>query len=417
MSDRLAPVGESQRIASLDVLRGFAVLGILVVNIGAFSMPSAAYFDPTAYGDLSGVNGWVWRLTNALADLKFMAIFSMLFGAGIVLMTQRAESGGRSPTGLHYRRMAWLILFGLLHAHLLWYGDILYWYGMCGLLVYLFRKVRPQWLIVWGLVSIAIASGMMLLAGFSMPSWPQAMMEQVALELKPPPEVIAAEVATYRGGWLEQMDHRVPKSLEMEINTFLVWAAWRVSGLMLLGMALFKLGLFSARRSPKLYAALIVVAGFVGIPVIVYGMQRNFAVDWDVTYYFFFGLQFNYWASLLVSVGWVSVVMLVCQRPSLGMLTRPLAAVGRMAFSNYILQTVICTTLFYGHGFGLFGQIERAGQAMIVVAVWAVQLILSPIWLRYFLFGPLEWLWRSLVYLERQPFRRRVGTPAVGIAR
>ncbi len=416
MPDRLAPVAESQRIASLDVLRGFAVLGILAMNIGGFSMPAAAYFDPTAYGDLSGVNGWVWRITHVLADLKFMAIFSMLFGAGIVLMTERSESRGQSPTGLHYRRMAWLIVFGLLHAHLLWYADILYWYGMCGLVVYLFRKVRPQWLIVWGLVSIAVASAMMLGAGFSMPFWPPAAMEQVAMDLKPPPEVIAAEVATYQGGWLEQMDHRVPKSLEMEINTFLVWAAWRVSGLMLLGMALYKLGVFSAKRSPKLYAALIAVAGVVGIPVIVYGMQRNFAVDWDVTYYFFFGLQFNYWASLLVSLGWVSVVMLVCQRQILGPVTRSLAAVGRMAFTNYILQTVICTTLFYGHGFGLFGQIERTGQAAIVLAVWAFQLIMSPIWLRYFLFGPLEWLWRSLVYLERQPFRRGVGTPAVGVA-
>jgi uncharacterized protein len=283
--------------------------------------------------------------------------------------------------------------------------------------VYLFRKVRPKWLILWGLASIAVASGLMLFAGLSMPFWPPAMMDQVALELKPPPEVIATEVATYQEGWLAQMDHRVPKSLEMEINTFLVWAAWRVSGLMLLGMALFKLGLFSATRSPKVYATLIAAALVIGIPVIAYGMQRNVAVDWDVTYFFFFGLQFNYWASILVSLGWVSVVMLVCQRARLGALTRPFAAVGRMAFTNYILQTVICTTIFYGHGFGLFGQVDRTGQAAIVVAVWVFILIISPIWLRYFLFGPLEWLWRSLVYLERQPFRQRIGTQQVVEAR
>ena len=406
MEARQAPVHESQRIASLDVLRGFAVLGILAMNIGSFSMTSAAYFDPTAYGDLSGLNEWVWRVTHVLADLKFMAIFSMLFGAGIVLMTERSASRGQSRTGLHYRRMAWLIVFGLLHAHLLWYGDILYWYGMCGLVVYLFRNVRPQWLMFWGLASLAVTSGIMLAAGATMPTWPPEVVEQVISDLKPSAAVTAAEVATYQSGWLEQMDHRVPKALEMEINTFLAWASWRVTGLMLLGMALFKLGVFSAKRSPRFYGTVLAVAVLIGIPTIVYGMQRNVAADWDATYFFFFGLQFNYWASILVSLGWVSVVMLACQRASFTSLTRPFAAVGRMAFTNYILQTVICTTLFYGHGLGLFGQIERTGQAAIVVTVWIFQLIVSPIWLRHFLFGPLEWLWRSLVYLERQPFRR-----------
>ncbi len=402
-----SPVTESERIVSLDVLRGFAVLGILAMNIGAFSMPAAAYFDPTAYGDLSGLNGWIWRITHVFADLKFMAIFSMLFGAGIILMTERAAVRERSATGLHYRRMAWLIVFGLLHAYLLWYGDILYWYGMCGLVVYLLRNVRPGWLIVWGVLSMAVASGVLALGGLSMPTWPEGMVEQIVSELKPPPEVTAAEVATYQSGWLEQMEARIPKSLEMQTNTFLAWAFWRVSGLMLLGMALFKLRLFSAERSPKLYGALITVGLLVGVPLIAYGMRRNFAVDWDATYFFWFGLQFNYWASILVSLGWVGVVMLVCQR-GLTMVTAPLAAVGRMAFTNYILQTVICTTIFYGHGLGLFGQVDRTAQAGIVVAVWTLQLIVSPLWLRHFLFGPLEWLWRSLVYTERQPFRRRV---------
>jgi uncharacterized protein len=400
------PVTESERIVSLDVLRGFAVLGILVMNMGAFSMPAAAYFDPTAYGDLSGLNGWVWRLTHVFADLKFMAIFSMLFGAGIILMAERSESRGQSGAGLHYRRMVWLIVFGLLHAHLLWYGDILYWYGMCGLVVYLFRNVRPGWLIGWGALSMAVASILLFSGGVTMPSWPVGMVEQIVAELKPPPEVTAAEVATYQGGWLQQMDARVPKALEMQTSTLLAWAAWRVSGLMLLGMALFKLGLFSAKRSPKVYSTLIAVALLVGVPLIAYGIKRNFAMDWDATYFFWFGLQFNYWASILVSLGWVSVVMLACQ-VNLTTLTRPLAAVGRMAFTNYIMQTVICTTIFYGHGLGLFGQVERAPQLGIVVAVWAMQLIVSPIWLRHFTFGPLEWLWRSLIYLERQPFRRR----------
>lgn len=409
MQARLTPVSEPQRIDSLDVLRGFAVLGILAMNIQSFSMISATYFNPTAFGDLAGANGWVWRLTHILVDMKFMAIFSMLFGAGIVLMTEKAESRRRSPTAVHYRRMAWLILFGLLHAHLLWYGDILYWYGMCGLVVYLFRGLRPPWLIVWGLSSLAISSALMLLAGWLMQFWPPEAMEVFTLDWRPTAEMAAAEVAAYQGGWLEQMSYRVPEAFELETSVFLFWAAWRVGGLMLLGMALFKLGVFSAVRSPALYRTLIAVALLLGIPVILYGMQRNFASGWDGRS-FFFGQQFNYWASILVALGWVSLVMLVCQKPNLAGLTRPFAAAGRMAFTNYILQTIICTAIFYGHGFGFYGQVERSAQIAIVAAIWVLQLVASPIWLRHFYFGPLEWLWRSLTYLQWQPFRR--GMPA-----
>ncbi len=405
METKPAPVSESQRIASLDVLRGFALLGILTMNIGSFSMPSATYFDPTAYGELVGLNGWVWRLTHLLFDLKFMAIFSMLFGAGIVLASQRAEARGGSAAGLHYRRVGWLIVFGLLHAHLFWFGDILYWYGMCGLLLYLFRRVSARWLIVWGLLSMAVTSGIMLGAGVSAQFWPPEVIAEINADLKPTDAVKAAEIAIYQGGWLDQMEHRVPQAFQLQTSTFLFWAAWRVGGLMLLGMALFKLGVFSAARSRRFYVVLIALAVLVGLPIIGYGIQYNVSNNWEAPYFFFFGLQFNYWASILVSLGWVGAVMLVCQR-GLTRIMQPLAAVGRTAFSNYILQTLLCTTLFYGHGFGLFGQVDRTAQAGIVLVIWAFQLIISPIWLRHFHFGPLEWLWRSLVYLKKQPFRR-----------
>jgi uncharacterized protein len=124
-------------------------------------------------------------------------------------------------------------------------------------------------------------------------------------------------------------------------------------------------------------------------------------------------MQFNYWASILVSLGWVGAIMLASQAEALLPLTRRLAAVGRMAFSNYIMHTAICTTIFYGYGFGLFGKVDRVGQFAIVLIIWAFQLIVSPIWLRHFHFGPLEWLWRSLTYWQWEPFRR---TPTVGQA-
>ena len=117
-------------------------------------------------------------------------------------------------------------------------------------------------------------------------------------------------------------------------------------------------------------------------------------------------MQFNYWGSLFVALGWVGLVMLVCKSGVAPRLTGVLAATGRMAFTNYLLQTVICTTIFYGHGFGLFGKVERLEQILIVLAVWVVLLVLSPVWLRYFRFGPAEWLWRCLTYMQAQPMRR-----------
>jgi uncharacterized protein len=400
------PVGEQERIVSIDVLRGFAVLGILVMNIQTFSMIDAAYFNPTAYGDLSGPNLWVWLLSHLLTDQKFMSIFSMLFGAGICLMAERAEATGRSAAGLHYRRMFWLILFGLLHAHLLWYGDILYLYGMCGLVVYLFRKLRPGWQIALGVVSLAVISLMWIAFGLSMAVWPAEAIEEFSVGWAPAPDVVAEEVQAYRGGWLDQAPFRSESALEFETFVMFIWGGWRAGGMMLIGMGLFRLGVFGAGLSRRFYLGLVTVALLIGLPVVGYGIQRNFAADWDVRWSFFLGSQFNHWGSVVVALGWVGLIMLICREGLLTRLRLRLAAVGRMALTNYLLQTLICTTLFYGHGLGLFGRVERVGQIAVVVGVWIVLLALSPMWLSRFRYGPFEWLWRSLTYLKLQPMRR-----------
>jgi uncharacterized protein len=400
------PVADSERIEALDVLRGFAVLGILTMNIGSFSMPAAAYFNPTAWGDLGGLNGLIWGATHLLADLKFMALFSMLFGAGIVLMNERSASRGSPTTGLHYRRMAWLIVFGLLHAHLLWYGDVLVWYGVTGSVLYLVRRWSPRRLIAAAVTSWIVGSLILAGGGLSAASWPPDVQAEVVAELDPSEAVKRAEVDVYRSGWLAQMEHRVPKALEMETSTYFAWALWRVAGLMMLGMGLFKLGLLSARGSALTYRAMLGAALFIGVPLVALGMRYNSSIEWAAPDFFFIGSLFNYWGSLPIALGWASVVMLVCRSGALAATRRRLAAVGRTAFTNYILQTVVCTTIFYGHGLGLFGGIERTGQAAIMVGVWVLQLYASPVWVARFHYGPIEWLWRSLVYLRPQPFRR-----------
>jgi uncharacterized protein len=333
----------------------------------------------------------------------------MLFGAGIYLMTSHVEASGRRPAPLHYRRMGWLILFGLLHGFLLWYGDILYDYGMCGLLIYLFRKRQPRTLITVGVLTVMVAPLLLAGYGYSLkrlaPNEQRVEREQVWQLAQ---AQIGEENATYRGGWLQQMHQRVPETGRMKTLYFVFFSFWREAGLMLIGIALFKLGVFSANSPTWVYGSMIAVGALVGLPIIYYGLHRIIAEGWAFPYAFIIGQRYNYVGSLFVCLAWVGVIMLACKTAVLSPITRRLAAVGRMAFSNYIFHTIVCTTLFYGHGFGLFGKVERSGQFAIVLIIWAFQLMVSPIWLRHFYFGPLEWLWRSLTYWQVEPSRRPV---------
>jgi uncharacterized protein len=278
-------------------------------------------------------------------------------------------------------------------------------YGMCGLVAFLFWKLRPGWLLALGLLSLAVCSMLWLLTGWSIQFWPPEQVSAFVADQHPGAEAVAREVAIYQGGWLEQMTHRVPYFLEFQTMVFFFWGGWRAGGLMLVGMALFKLGVFSARLSRGFYLGMAAVGIVVGIPIVLYGVYRDVAAEWDPTYSFFLGTQFNYWASILVSLGWVGIVMLACRAGRPRFLLDRLAAAGRMAFSLYILQTLICTTMFYGHGFGLFGRVERVGQIAIVAGIVVLQLWIAPLWLRRFRFGPLEWLWRTLTYRRLQPMR------------
>ena len=403
------PVAETARIDSIDVLRGFALLGILVMNVQLFAMPEAAYYNPTAYGDLEGANLYVWLGGRLLADQKFMTIFSMLFGAGIVLMTTRAAARGETRR-VHYRRMGWLAVIGLLHAHLLWAGDILFLYAVCGMLVYPFRGLSPGRLLVVGTATVAVASAIFAGLQASLPSWPEEALAEVTVGAWQPTRAIVDDaLATYRGGWLEQLPARSAMAFGFETFMLVIWGGWRAGGLMLIGMALFKLDVFGAGRSPRFYGALIAAALVAGIPVEAYGVALDFEFGWALDWSLLQGRQFNYWPSIAVGLGYVGLVMLACRSTALRRATRPFAAVGQTALSNYLLQTVICTTIFYGHGLGLYGSVDRVGQLGVVLGVWAVQLIASPLWLRRYRFGPAEWVWRSLTYGTRPPLRRAAG--------
>lgn len=402
-----APIIPGERYPSLDILRGFAVLGILLMNIQSFSMIEAAYINPAAYGDLTGINKWTWIFSHVLADQKFLSLFSILFGAGIVLFTNRIESKGLKPAGLHYRRIFWLLIIGLIHAYVFWHGDILVPYAVCGSIAFLFRKKKPGTLLTVGLIIFSISSLIYLMFGLSIHQWPQEAIQNTMASWNPGPEKIASELATYRGEWLEQMTHRIPASLIFQTFIFLIWTGWRVGGLMLIGMALYKWRILTAESSRSFYYILMSLGFGVGLPVVIYGIIKNFSADWSLYYSMFLGSQFNYWGSLFIAIGYIGLIILFSKFIIKKKGNTPLQAVGRLAFSNYLFQTLICTFIFYGHGLGLFGKVQRITQLAIVLGIWASQLIISPFWLRYFRYGPVEWIWRSLTYWKPQPMLRK----------
>jgi len=423
-----SPVGVGDRIESIDVLRGVAVLGILMINIEFFALPMMSFFNPAIMGGFSGINLWVWKFSNVFFLQKMMAIFSMLFGAGLILMYQRADASGRSFGKVYYRRLLWLGLIGLAHAYFFWYGDILFTYAVCGLLLFPLRRRSPRALIILSVVFIVFGALIILGSGASFAfmkseaakaqtaldagetaTVQQTMLkqqwEQIETMFKGSPEQIAAETSAYQNGFLAALKYRAPQSLMMQTQAMIFQAIWRTLGLMLLGMALLKLGILSGGRSLRFYVILAFIGFGIGLPLTAYGAEASIAHGFDVVQNFTADSHFNYFGSILVSLAYISIVMIISKRNLVRGLQHRLAAVGRTAFSNYLLQTLICTTIFYGYGLGLFGRLERIYLLGVVLAVWIFQLYISPIWLRRYRLGPAEWLWRSLTYRRRQPFR------------
>ncbi|CAG0968936.1 hypothetical protein PHYC_01135 [Phycisphaerales bacterium] len=434
MSPSLAipgPVASSERLAAVDTLRGVAVLGILVMNIGSFDLPMMAYVNPFADGrEFEGPREWAWWVQRLLFDQKMMSIFSMLFGAGLVLMGDRAAARGAvGVAGLYYRRLLWLFVIGMLHAYLVWYGDILVAYALCGLLLYPLRNLRPRWLIIIGLavtmVAVVLSMGMgaalwflregaqeaqrALDAGRTLSSEQEGMLKgwnEARQGFEPSAEQVVQEVNAMREGWASCMAKNAGSALFMQTFLFIIWTLWRSLGMMLLGMGLMKLGVFSAARSTRFYWSLAALGFGLGLPLVAFGAIRGVSHRFDMVREYLVDGQFNYIASIGVALGHVGVVMLCVKADVLTWLQRRLAAVGQMALTNYLMQSVICTFVFYGWGLGLFNRFDRAQIMLVVVGVWMLELAWSPWWLSRFRFGPAEWLWRSLTYLKVQPMAR-----------
>jgi uncharacterized protein len=431
----VGPVTRVERINSLDALRGFALLGILPANILVFGMYISAANDPTVAGGATGLNLASWALFRILVEGKMRALFSMVFGASVILLTSRAEEASAATAAdIYYRRNLWLLLFGVAHAFLLFWGDILYPYALCALILFPFRKLSAKKLLVIGALFIAFKAGWVTVQAFRQVerrnlaaaadaaerAGQKATEEQAAAKKqleeqrklrKPSPEDLEKEAQQWRGNPWQVIGARAKFLAIWHGLPYYDPSNADIWSMMFIGMGLFKLGVFSAARSYRFYVWMAVIGFAIGLPLNAYDAWIFMKSNFDRVIFGFTYVVYDI-ERLPVALADMALLMMLCKAGALRWLTSRLAAIGQMALSNYVLQSVICTFVFTGYGFGLYGQLERYQLYYVVAGCWAVSLAVSPIWLRHFWFGPLEWCWRSLTYWKRQPMRIRRETAA-----
>ena len=385
-------MNDNARVRSVDTLRGFALLGILVMNIQAFAMPHAAYLNPSLFGSLQGVDGVAWALGRLLFDFKFISLFSTLFGASLVLARDA------SPR----KRLGWLVLFGLAHGYLIWFGDVLFTYGVVGMIVVGARVWRVRRLVWVGTALILASTVLLVVFGFFPGRIPAVVLED--LQVHYAGVGLAEEVEAFRGGWLTQLPLRASVTFASQVWGTLLESGWRVAGCMLLGMAAVKARVFEGVFRFWPWVPLGLLSGLLISGV---GVWLQWSSYFELGTWFF-AQAFIELGSVGLAFGYaLSCVALVHRFPT----AFPLEAAGRLgrvAFSAYLMQSVVGTLVFGGHGLGLYGTWSRSALLLAAFLFWGLQLGLGWWWTSRFRVGPLEAVWRGL---SRGDFSLGVGRP------
>lgn len=418
----LASDEASKRIVTLDIIRGIAVMGIFSVNITAFAMIEGAYFNPPAYGGADGANLALWVANLIVIDGKMRSLFSMLFGASMLLVIQRAETKGQSPEKVHFSRMAVLFAIGWLHYHLVWWGDILKDYAIIGCIAYFFRDKPVRSLLAFATLFYLL--GMLFFSGliYQIVQWDQAAhasgansaaireWNEFASFMYPTAAEISKDLALYRGPWSGIAHHWLLVKPFSWVQGTLMFGPETLA-LMLFGMAGYKSGFLTGNWANRRYARWSIVG-------LLLGAAASVAVAYaDIRSKFYVPVVFGGFVvalapfRVLMAAGYAAMIILLTR--DLGPLALRFAAVGRCAFTNYLGTSLIAAFVFYGWGLGYYGYAERWEAWLLVPAVWALMLLWSKPWLERFHYGPLEWLWRSLARRQAQPFRRRGPAGAV----
>ncbi len=429
-----SPVPYNERISILDALRGFAILGILLMNIPGFGLPGRVAWDPSVLHEWNSIDYKTWFTVAWIPDGTQRAIFSMLFGAGIVLFTTRQESRveGVKSADYFFRRQLWLIVFSLIDVYLLlWQGDILFDYACYGMILYVFRRLSPKWLLT--------AAGICVLFMFARENRDFYLEKRVISR----GEIVAAIDTTktklterQKADFAAMQDFKERSTQERKVKSmkkaitqvtgsyedlyefrtgnfidniihYTYFSLWDVLAFMFAGMAFFKMGILTGKAPIRIYWLFCILGLGIGLTLSYLYIRPMIDTQFNrFEYVKRVSLQFYDISRCFRTLGLFGLIMLLYRSGWFNWLFELMRPVGQMAFTNYLGQSILCGLYFNGIGLGMYGKLSRHEVYFVVAAVWVIQIIWSHLWLRYFRFGPLEWCWRSLTYWKRQPFRK-----------
>ena len=405
------------RYQSLDALRDFAVMGILLMNIIGFSMPMAAYVNPAARGGADGPDFWAWVIAFVVIDGKMRGLFSLLFGASMLLIVERAEAKGDDATSVHLRRMFWLFLFGLIHFCFIWAGDILALYALCGAFALSLRALSVRGLIwmgsafmllnmlFWAMTLLSVHDARFAALAIGASAEAQAEFAAILAELGASGgDGVRKDIALHLVSYGRLVGSRISDVLGGLVGQLFAYGPETI-GLMAWGMALFKSGALTGAWAQGRYLRAAAIAYAIGLPmslVLVWAAGSSGFDPLIMADIFYVG---SMPPRMAVMLGHTMLLLWLISRMR-GRLLERIAATGRTAFSNYIATSIVMTTIFYGYGLGLYGGLPRAAVYLFVPPMWIFMLLWSKPWLDRFQYGPLEWLWRSLARGQRQPFNK-----------
>lgn len=384
-------------------------MGILLANIPAFALPGAAYFSPMAWGGHDTPEIVVWLANFVFVEGKMRGLFSFLFGASMLLVIERAQATGESPAKVHFSRMTVLLLFGLAHLYLIWWGDILAHYALVGAFAYIFTRLRSEQLLAAACVGLGLtlfwnSGGLFAIMEAAGRDSPQAVASWTEFAKGfgiPPREWLDAEIAAMQGTWPHQISWRW--NVEDPIG-FLKVVGIETLTAMLFGMWAYKSGFITGAWERRSYRRMAIIGlGLAWAAYLVLGVN-TIAQGFDQRWVFFASIVASAPFRILGTIGYAALVILAV-RPG-GWLTERLAAVGRAAFTNYLGTSILATAIFYGWGLGQFARWDRATIYLVPPVIWLIMLLWSKPWLDRFNYGPLEWLWRTLARFQLQPMRK-----------
>lgn len=403
--EKLTETGELQRISSLDLLRGIAVLGMLLMTIRSFAGPDIGLFTPMESSSHAQLwNRVAYYFTSIFADQKFMALFSILFGASILLFSQKLRGGGRSVLGGLSLRYFWLLPLGLAHFFLLWKGDILAIYALCALPLLLLFRIPARLQFALGLCVVLLPVVFDAGVQRSLPSLDEESRASLFEYWHPSEAELEADRSMHFGSWGNQIENRWESETTSAANQgeeLLMASRWidlfaRSLGMMLIGMAFMRWKILSAERSKRFYRRLAWIGFGLGIPLTLYGLETTLYHEWDWEFAMFLGQIPNHLATLPIACGYIALIMLWVKSDRGKDLRTWFSNVGRVALTCYLGQTLFCIFLFYGIGFGLYGQVDYLEQLGFVAIICLAQLFFASFCINRFGQGPLEWIWRRL---------------------